>query len=122
MNQFPVSRLRAIGLGLSLAVSALAASAQAPAAPPPAWKQGMPASMANSTLAPLAGKLTVTPASEIPIDKVKLPPGFKIEVWATGLPGGRAMAQGDDGKIYVGTRAIGRVYEVTDKVVSLDVV
>ncbi|MFD0668844.1 PQQ-dependent sugar dehydrogenase [Ramlibacter sp. MAHUQ-53] len=114
MNQFPVSRLRAIGLGLSLAVSALAASAQAPAAPPPAWKQGMPASMANSTLAPLAGKLTVTPASEIPIDKVKLPPGFKIEVWATGLPGGRAMAQGDDGKIYVGTRAIGRVYEVTD--------
>ena len=33
--------------------------AKAPAAPPPAWKQGMPAEMANSTLAPLAGKLTV---------------------------------------------------------------
>ena len=39
------------------------------------------------TLAPLAGKLTVTPAADIPLDKVKLPPGFKIEVWAAGLPG-----------------------------------
>jgi glucose/arabinose dehydrogenase len=74
----------------------------------------MPAAMANSTLAPLAGKLTVTPAADIPIDKIKLPPGFKAEIWATGLPGGRAMARGDDGKIYVGTRGLGRVYEVSD--------
>jgi hypothetical protein len=58
--------------------------------------------------------MTVTPASEIPIDKLKLPPGFKIEVWATGMPGARAMARGDDGRIYIGTRAIGRVYELTD--------
>lgn len=114
MHHFPAARLRTIGLGLSLALSALAATAQAPAAPPPAWKQGMPESMANSTLAPLAGKLTVTPAADIPIDKLKLPPGFKVEVWASGLPGARAMARGDDGKIYVGTRAIGRIYEVTD--------
>ena len=58
--------------------------------------------------------MTVTPASEIPIDKLKLPPGFKIEVWATGMPGARAMARGDNGKIYIGTRAIGRVYELSD--------
>jgi glucose/arabinose dehydrogenase len=108
--------IRHTAIAAALALSSLhAAYAQAPAsAPPPAWKQGMPASMANSPLAPLAGKMTVTPASDIPIDRIKLPPGFKVEVWATGLPGGRAMARGDDGKIYVGTRAIGRVYEVTD--------
>jgi len=82
--------------------------------PPPAWKQGMPASMSDSKLAPLAGKMTVTPAAEIPVQNVKLPPGFKVEIWATGIPGGRAMVRGDDGKIYVGTRAIGRVYEITD--------
>lgn len=105
-----VARLSwAAGLGCTVA-----AFAQAPAAPAPAWKQGMPAAMANSTLAPLAGKLTVTPAADIPIDKIKLPPGFKAEIWATGLPGGRAMARGDDGKIYVGTRGLGRVYEVSD--------
>ncbi|MCX7244555.1 MAG: PQQ-dependent sugar dehydrogenase [Burkholderiales bacterium] len=93
---------------------AAATPAPAAAAPPPAWKQGMGADMANSTLAPLAGKMTVTPVSDIPINKLKLPPGFKIEVWATGMPGARAMALGDNGKVYIGTRAIGRVYEVTD--------
>lgn len=110
------SRIRTLGLGLAFSLTAVAAWAQAPAAPAPApaWKQGMPASMSTSTLAPLAGKLTVTPAAEIPIDKIKMPAGFKIEVWATGLPGGRAMARGDDGKVYVGTRGIGRVYEVSD--------
>lgn len=105
--------LKKTALALSLFAAAAAAWAQAPAAPP-AWKQGMPDSMANSTLAPLAGKLTVTPAAQIPIDKLRMPAGFVVEVWASGLPGGRAMTRGDDGKIYVGTRGLGRVYEVTD--------
>ena len=103
-----------VTLAFSAAALATASWAQAPAAPAPAWQQGMSASMASSTLAPLAGKLTVTPASQIPIEKLRMPAGFKVEIWATGLPGGRAMARGDDGKIYVGTRGIGRVYEVTD--------
>jgi len=108
--------MRHTTVAVALTLSSLSTvHAQAPAAaPPPAWKQGMPASMASSPLAPLAGKMTVTQAGDIPIDRIKLPPGFKVEIWATGLPGGRAMARGDDGKIYVGTRALGRVYEVTD--------
>ncbi len=114
MNTWFTSRLRALGTGLALATSVVAASAQAPAAPPPIWKQGMPENMANSTLAPLAGKLTVTAASDIPLDRIKLPPGFKIEVWAAGLPGARAMALADNGKMYVGTRPLGRIYEVSD--------
>ena len=97
-----------------LALSVQAAFAQAPAAPP-AWHQGKPPALAESKLAPIPGKLTETPASEIPIDKLKLPKGFKAEIWASGLPGGRAMAFSDSGrKVYVGTRALGRVYEVTD--------
>lgn len=100
----------------TIGLSALAAGviAQTAPAPQPAWKQGMPANMSDSKLAPLAGKMTVTPAADIPIQNIKLPPGFKAEVWATGMPGARAMAIGDDGKIYIGTRAIGRVYEVSD--------
>jgi glucose/arabinose dehydrogenase len=98
----------------SQAPAASAPPAAASAAPQPAWKQGMPASMASSTLAPLAGKMTVTPADQIPVNRIKLPPGFKVEVWATGMPGGRAIAAGDNGKYYVGTRGIGRVYEVSD--------
>ncbi len=94
--------------------SAPAAPAMPAAAPAPAWQQGRPAEMATSKLAPHPGRLTVTPASEIPIGSFKLPPGFKAEIWASGIPGGRAMARGDSGKIYVGTRGIGRVYEITD--------
>ena len=75
-----------------LAVSVQAALAQdKAAAPPPAWQQGKPPALAESKLAPLAGKMTETPASEIPIDKLKLPKGFKAEIWASGLVGARAM-------------------------------
>ena len=88
--------------------------AATPAAPPQAWQQGRSAEQASSTLAPVAGRLTVTPAGEIPIANFQLPPGFKAEIWASGMPGVRSMARGENGKIYIGTRAIGRVYEVTD--------
>lgn len=92
-----------------------AAPSAAPASPPPpAWQQGRGAAMASSTLAPVPGRMTATPASDIPIGNFKLPPGFKAEIWATGMPGARAMARGEGGKIYIGTRGIGRVYEVTD--------
>jgi glucose/arabinose dehydrogenase len=83
-------------------------------AQPQAWQQGMRPEQASSALAPLPGKLTVTPAADIPLDKLKMPAGFKAELWATGLPGARAIAEGDNGKFYVGTRGIGRVYEITD--------
>jgi glucose/arabinose dehydrogenase len=97
------------------AVAAVLAGACAAAfAQQPAWKQGQPASMADSKLAPLPGRMTETPASEIPITKLKLPKGFAVGIWASGMPGARAMARGPQGKIYLGTRGIGRVYEVTD--------
>jgi glucose/arabinose dehydrogenase len=71
--------------------------------------------MADSKQAPFPPKLTETAPADIPADMVKLPEGFKAELWAHGLPGARAMARGAKGKIYVGTRQIGRVYEVTDQ-------
>lgn len=92
-----------------------AAPAAPAAAPPPAWQQGRGAHLAGSTLAPLPGRNTATPPGEIAVDKLKLPPGFRIELWAHGMPGARAMVRGDQGKIYVGTRGIGRVYELTDR-------
>ncbi len=116
-------------LAMLAAVAVLAGCATAPAPAPtpmsapvapatpaaaPAWQQGRGPAMAASPLAPLAGRNTATPPGEIAIDKLKLPPGFKIELWAHGMPGARAMVRGDQGRIYVGTRGIGRVYEVTD--------
>src|SRR5262245_5591664 len=34
---------------------------------------------------------------------IKLPAGFKIELWASGLPQARQMAWGKDGTLYVGS-------------------
>jgi glucose/arabinose dehydrogenase len=81
----------------------------------PAWKQGMTDITAASPLAPHAGKMTVTPVSEIPLDKLKVPPGFKVEIWASGMPGARMMARGSQGTVWAGTRGIGRVYEIKDR-------
>src|SRR5258706_12689933 len=79
-----------------LALSVQAALAQDKPAPPPAWHQGKTPAMVDSKLAPNPGKNTETPASEIPISKLKLPKGFKAEVRATGLVGARAMTMNDD--------------------------
>ena len=80
----------------------------------PAWQQGRDPAQAASPLAPHAGRMTAVPASEIPVNTLRLPPGFKIELWAAGMPGIRAMERTRSGKIYAGTRGIGRVYEITD--------
>ena len=95
-------------------MSAQQPPAPAPAAPPP-WKQGMPPSMANSSLAPHALPSTVTALDKIPIDKIKLPAGFKAEIWSHGHPGGRTMVEGPKGTVFMGTRVIGRVYAIANK-------
>ena len=99
MKYISMHRFKQLGLVVSLSMGVLAAHAQTPAAaPPPAWQQGMSGAMATSTLAPLAGKLTATKAADVPLEKIKLPPGFKVEVWADSVPGSRVIAQGDGGK------------------------
>ena len=118
MNPLPF-RLAKLALAAT-AASLLAACATGPAtapaaAAPPAWQQGRSAAMANSTLAPLAGKLTATAPADIPLERILVPAGFKVELWAAGIPGGRAMVRAPNGNVYVGTRGLGRVYEVADR-------
>ena len=108
-----------LGVATAATLSLLAACQSTPpattlAVPAQAWQQGRLPEQAGSTLAPVAGKLTATPAADIPLASFKLPPGFKAEVWASGMPGARAMVRAENGKIYIGTRGIGRVYELTD--------
>ncbi len=54
-------------------------------------------------------------ASALPIEKLKLPEGFKIEVYADSIDGARSMAMGDDGTLFVGTRNEGKVYAIQDR-------
>jgi outer membrane protein assembly factor BamB len=45
----------------------------------------------------------------------QLPPGFKISLWAEGLPNARSLAVGSKGTVFVGSRLDGNVYAVVDK-------
>src|SRR3978361_988370 len=47
--------------------------------------------------------------------KIKLPAGFKIEVYASGLLAARQMAWGDNGTLFVGSVAVGHVDAATHK-------
>jgi glucose/arabinose dehydrogenase len=89
-------------------------SATAPAAPP-AWTQGRPPEAANSPLHPHVPTLIGTPAKDIPIGNVKLPPGFKIEIWAADLKEARSMALGDKGTVFVGNRLRDQVLAIIDR-------
>jgi hypothetical protein len=88
--------------------------AAVPAAPPP-WTQGRPPEFANSPLHPHIPSLIGTPAKDIPIGNAKLPPGFKIEIWAADLQEVRSMALGAKGTVFVGNRLRDEVMAVVDR-------
>ena len=48
------------------------------------------------------------------LDEIQLPQGFQIKVFASGVTDARQIAKGPDGVIFVGSRAAGAVYRVTD--------
>ena len=95
---------------------AVPAAPTAPAAPaaPPSWKQGMSVEQEKSTLHPFAGHVTGRPASDLPISKLTMPAGFKVEIWADGIPDARSLAVGANGTVFVGNRLQTNVYAVVD--------
>lgn len=52
---------------------------------------------------------------ELLLDKIKLPSGFKINVYATGVRNAREMTLGSNGTLFVGSREAGNVYAVTGR-------
>lgn len=66
----------------------------------------------------VAVSLSCSPAGsqgrkELPLNEIRLPPGFAIEVWVDGVPNARQMALSPNGTLYVGSRRAGKVYAVT---------
>lgn len=58
---------------------------------------------------------TIPAKADIELDKLVMPDGFSVEVYAR-VPNARQMSLGDDGTVYVGTRnrARGRIFAITD--------
>ena len=112
MNALKISSLAI--LSATLGTAAFAQQAPSPSAPP-AWKQGMSPDQAGSTLHPFLPNMTGRPASELPLDKLQVPEGFKVEVWADGVPEARSLALGDKGTVFVSNRIGKNVYAVVDR-------
>jgi glucose/arabinose dehydrogenase len=53
--------------------------------------------------------------AEIRLDRIKLPPGFVIDTYATKVEGARSLALGPDGVVFVGSRSPGKVYALIDR-------
>ena len=82
--------------------------------PPPDWFLG-DENKEQKGQAPNPGQPTPTPRAELDkiLATIKLPPGFKIAVWADGVPQARQMAWGDKGTLFVGTFDKGTVHAVS---------
>src|ERR1700743_2295208 len=80
--------------------------AQAPApGAPAAGADGRPdGNEAASKLAPVSAPPLPAAADKLPTAKLKLPPGFNIEVYASGIGNARSLRIGDKGTVLVGTR------------------
>jgi glucose/arabinose dehydrogenase len=111
----------AIGLVLAGTMGALVVAAwpvlaqQAPAAnePPPPWAQGRPSG--DIQLAPITPPPLATAADKLPVDKLKVPKGFKVEVYASGIPNARSLRLGDKGTVFVSNRTLDKIYAIVDK-------
>jgi len=58
--------------------------------------------------------LPLSAAQDLPLSKIKLPPGFAIGLYAR-VPGARSLALGRRGTLFVGTREEGKVYALIDR-------
>ncbi len=126
------SRIKAFGrvavVGACTALLLMAAGANAHAvesddstqkesgAPPPAdWFLGVETT-AQKGLAPPAGPAlpALMAYLEENLKNIKIPAGFKINVYASGVHGARQVARGDKGTLFVGSFGVGAVHAITD--------
>ena len=99
--------------------------ASAPPATPPAAAQPLPpgspligrpeGNAAAAKLAPIASPPLPAPADKLPTAKLKLPAGFNIEVYASGIANTRSLRVGDKGTVFVGTRFGNKVTAIVKK-------
>jgi len=59
-------------------------------------------------------EVTSEETSDLPLDRITLPEGFKISLFAEDVTNARSMDISPSGTVYVGTRGDGRVYALQD--------
>jgi glucose/arabinose dehydrogenase len=108
----------ACAIGLLASTGVLALAQDRPGEPKPAPGTplyGRPDTPGAKALAPVAPPPLVTPADKLPLAKIKVPKGFQVEVYASGINNARTLRVGDKGTVFVGNWQGNKVWAITDK-------
>jgi len=110
-----------LGVPASVVAQTSGAAPAPPAAPAkeeevPFWAIGRPTMGPGAQMAPVPAFPIATPADKLPVGKMKLPPGFKVEVYASDLLDARGLRQGDKGTVFVSSLFVaGKLYAIVDR-------
>lgn len=99
--------------GTALAQTAAPTTTPTPIADRGSALYGRPDSADAAKLAPVTPPPLPTPLARLPVGKMRVPDGFKVEVFASGMPNARSMALGTNGTVFVGSRLVDKVYAVS---------
>lgn len=106
--------LTAVALVAACAVAVSAASAQEKKEEEPFWAKGRPKGEVTAKMAPVAAPPVPVSADQLP--KLKVPAGFKVEVYQSGILDARGLRRGDKGTIFVSSLFVaGKIYAITEK-------
>src|SRR5262249_55586323 len=105
--------LLAVTLASALAGFPAAAQQSTPTPPPPTPNQ--PTSDAATKLRGINPPPFPMAADKLPVPQLKLPKGFKIEVFMSGVPNARSLRLGDKGTVFVSNRLLDKVYAIVEK-------
>ena len=71
-----------------------------------------PGNEAAAKLKPIVSPGQAAAVDALPLDRLKLPSGFHIEVYAGGMPGARSLRVGSRGTVFVASPTAGKVYAI----------
>lgn len=118
MNRLARVRARtacAVAVVTALSVASAAMAQQKPEEEP-GWAKGRPKTEAAQRMAPVPAFPIPTAVADLPTKGFKLPAGFKVETWASGVLDARGLRQGPNGNIFVSTLFVGqKVYTIPEK-------
>ena len=125
MTSFPtLSRTAAVAAVLevlSMGAPAISLSQEKPAPnvqPAPSMVPGrpdIPNAEVAKTLRGVAQPPFATPAEKLQISQLKMPKGFKLEVYISGIANARSLRVGDKGTVFVSNRQLDKVYAVVER-------
>jgi glucose/arabinose dehydrogenase len=107
--------LAAAGIAAFLCLGASAEAQQRVVPPRSSPLSGRPDTAAAMRLVPPVGPAQPTPADKLPVNALKLPRGFRIEVYAAGVANARSLRVGDKGTVFAGTGLLDAVYAVASR-------